>query len=261
MQSIRNILLFSLIFLFGSFQAVNESKFHVKTVVIDAGHGGKDPGAISGSVREKDIVLKIALELGRIIEENMNDVRVVYTRKSDVFIGLYERANIANQSNANVFISIHCNAVESSAAYGTESWVMGTHKNEANLEIAMKENAVITLEDNYLEKYDGFDPNSPEAHIIFQLFQNANQDQSLDLAARIEDQFKNRADRKSRGVKQAGFLVLWKTTMPSVLVEAGFLSNPAERDYLNSKSGQVYLASAIFRAFRDYKTDIEEDAN
>lgn len=257
-KSIKIIFILSAILLFSSFEQFDDSKFHVKTVIIDAGHGGKDPGTMGGGIKEKDIALKIALELGRIIRENLPDVKVIYTRSTDVFIGLYERADIANNNNANVFISIHCNATKGASAYGTESWVMGTHKNEANLEVAMKENKVISLEDNYLEKYDGFDPNSPEAHIIFSLFQNAYLSQSLNLAAKIEDQFQNRVGRKSRGVKQAGFLVLWKTSMPSVLIETGFLSNPDERSYLNSKTGQVYLASAIFRAFRDFKFELEE---
>ncbi len=256
-KSTKIILLLSFIFLLSSFQSLNDSKFHVKTIVIDAGHGGKDPGTIGSGIMEKDIALKIALEVGRIIEENLPDVEIIYTRKTDEFIGLYERAAIANKHNANVFISIHCNAVANATAYGTESWVMGTHKNEANLELSMKENSVVTMEDDYLEKYDGFDPNSPEGHIIFSLFQNAYLEQSLNLAAKVESQFQNRVNRKSRGVKQAGFLVLWKTSMPSILVESGFLSNPAEREYLNSKTGQVYLASAIFRAFRDFKIEIE----
>lgn len=256
-KSTKIIVLLAFIFLLSSFQSLNDSKFHVKTVVIDAGHGGKDPGTIGAGTKEKDIALKISLELGRIIEENLPDVKVIYTRTNDVFVELHERASIANQNNANVFISIHCNAVSNATAYGTESWVMGTHKNDANLELAKKENAVVTLEDNYLEKYDGFDPNSPEGHIIFSLFQNAYLEQSLNLAAKVENQFKNRVQRKSRGVKQAGFLVLWKTSMPSILVESGFLSNPAEREYLRSNTGQVYLASAIFRAFRDFKDEIE----
>ncbi|MEA3495984.1 MAG: N-acetylmuramoyl-L-alanine amidase [Bacteroidota bacterium] len=259
MKYYRILILLSIIFVFSSFQTLNDSKFHVKTIVIDAGHGGKDPGAISAGIKEKDVALSIAKKLGDIIEENLDDVKVIYTRKTDVFIGLYERARIANNQSANVFISIHCNAVRSTNAYGTETFVMGVHKNEKNLSVAMKENSVIKMEENYLDKYDGFDPSSPEAHIIFSLVQNAYTEQSLNLASKIEDQFKNRVHRKSRGVKQAGFLVLWETTMPSVLIETGFLSNANERKYLTSDIGQVYIASAIFRAFRNFKTELEEN--
>ncbi len=261
MKLIKILLLVTLISTSMSFQPLNDSKFHVKTLVIDAGHGGKDPGTMGGGIKEKDIALSIALELGRIINENLPEVKVLYTRSKDEFIGLYDRANFANENNANVFISIHCNAEKSCTAYGTESWVMGTHKSNDNLELAMKENSVILLEEDYNEKYEGFDPNSSEAHIIFSLYQNAYLDQSLDLASRIEDQFHSRVGRNSRGVKQAGFLVLWKTSMPSVLIETGFLSNSKEREYLNSKTGQVYIASAIFRAFRDFKVQIEETEN
>jgi len=257
--NISKFFVFIIIFFFlSAFQTLNKSKFYVKTIVIDAGHGGKDPGANYGGVNEKDINLRIALELGRMIQENMSDVKVVYTRSTDVFIELFQRPEIAHASNANVFISIHCNANENSAAKGTETYVMGNHKTAANLKVAMAENSVIKMEDNYLEKYESFDPNSPEAYIIFTLFQDANQDQSLNLAAKVEKEFSESASRTSKGVKQAGFLVLWKNSMPSVLVETGFISNAEERNYLNSKTGQVQTASAIFRAFREYKTEFEE---
>ena len=242
-----------------AFQPLNKSRDYVKTVVIDPGHGGKDPGCVFGTMYEKDIALEISLELGRIIRETLPDVKVVYTRNKDEFIGLFERAEIANKSNANVFISIHVNANANTAAIGTETWVMGLHKSDANLKQAMRENSVIYLEDNYVEKYDGFDPNSPEAFIIFSLYQDAFLEQSLILADKIENEFVNRVQRKSRGVKQAGFLVLWKTSMPSVLVETGFISNKEDRDFISSKTGQVYLASAIFRAFRDFKKELESN--
>jgi N-acetylmuramoyl-L-alanine amidase len=253
--SIVSIFIVSL--LLSAHQPYESGDFHLKTVVIDPGHGGKDPGCLSSGIKEKEIVLKVALELGRIIEENMKNVRIVYTRKTDVFVELHERANIANKNNAHVFVSIHVNADGSARTNGTETFTMGIHKNTANLEVAKRENAVVTLEDNYLEKYDGFDPNSPESHIIFSLFQNAYLEQSLSLAVKIEDQFANRVQRKSRGVKQAGFLVLWRTSMPSVLVELGFLTNPAERNFLSSTDGQVYMASAIYRALKDYKEELE----
>ena len=248
-----------LLMILSAFQPLNKSRDYVKTVVIDPGHGGKDPGCVFGTMYEKDIALEISLELGRIIRETLPDVKVVYTRNKDEFIGLFERAEIANKSNANVFISIHVNANANTAAIGTETWVMGLHKSDANLKQAMRENSVIYLEDNYVEKYDGFDPNSPEAFIIFSLYQDAFLEQSLILADKIENEFVNRVQRKSRGVKQAGFLVLWKTSMPSVLVETGFISNKEDRDFISSKTGQVYLASAIFRAFRDFKKELESN--
>lgn len=252
------ILNFILIIIFlCSFQTLNSSKFYVKTIVIDAGHGGHDPGAVYGGVNEKDIALAITLELGRIISENMPDVKVLYTRDKDEFIGLKERAEFANKNNANVFVSIHCNASDNTTAYGTETFVMGVHKNQDNLNLAIKENSVIQLEDDYLEKYEGFDPNSPEAYIIFSLYQDAFLNQSLNLAAKVEHDFSTRVDRKSRGVKQAGLVVLWRSSMPSILVETGFISNQNEKEYLTSKTGQVYLASAIFRAFRSYRKEIE----
>lgn len=232
----------------------------LRTVVIDAGHGGHDPGAIGKVAREKEIALKIALKLGSYIEQNIPGVKVIYTRKTDVFIELYRRAEIANQAGADLFISIHCNAAKSVKAYGTETFAMGLHKSAANLEVARKENASILLEDNYEIQYEGFDPNSAEAYTLFSLFQNAYLDQSLNLASKIQYQFRERAGRHDRGVKQAGFLVLWRTSMPGILVESGFLSNADEENFLNSEKGQDYIASALFRAFRDYKLEVDKDA-
>jgi len=231
----------------------------ITTVVIDAGHGGKDPGAMGKHSKEKDITLAIALKTGKYIEENFDDVKVIYTRKTDEFIELYKRAEIANKNSADFFISIHCNSNNSSRPYGSETFVMGLHKNDANLNVAMKENAAILMEDNKGEKYEGFDANSPESYIKFSLFQDIYLDQSTDMATRIQEQFKNRVGRKDRGVYQAGFLVLWRTAMPGVLIELGFLSNPTEEKFLLSKDGQVYLASAIYRAFKAYKKDYEKE--
>ncbi|WP_230471373.1 MULTISPECIES: N-acetylmuramoyl-L-alanine amidase family protein [Hymenobacter] len=232
------------------------TKFHLRTVVLDAGHGGKDRGCAGVSAREANVSLKIILELGHLIEENMPDVRVVYTRKTDVFVELADRSGIANRHNADLFISVHCNAGPS-AAYGTEVWTMGLHKTEANLAVAKRENAVILQEDNYKERYNGFDPNSPQSQILFSLYQSAHVTNSLRFAQKVERQFRTNVGRHSRGVKQAGFLVLWKSTMPSVLIEAGFLTNRNEERYLNDKSGQSYMASGIYRAFRDYKSELE----
>lgn len=225
--------------------------------MIDAGHGGKDPGTSGKVTKEKDISLKVALELGSLIEKYMPDVEVIYTRKDNTFVELYDRAKIANKNGAQLFISVHCNAVGNPATKGTETWVMGLHTSKGNLEVSKRENSVILLEDNYEEKYEGFDPNSPESHILFSLYQNAYLSNSLDLAERIETQFKNRVDRNSRGVKQAGFIVLWKTSMPSVLVEIGFLSNETEEMYLSDEYGRTLIASGIFRAVRDYKQNLE----
>ncbi len=230
----------------------------VRTVVIDPGHGGREPGAVGRRSMEKDIALAIGLKLGQYIRENIPDVEVIFTRDSDVFVPLHERAQIANDNNADLFISIHCNSTVNSLAQGTETFVMGLHRSQANLEVARRENKSILYEDDYLETYDGFDPNSPEANIIFALYQNAYLDQSLQMASLVQQQFRDRARRIDRGVKQAGFLVLYQIAMPGILIETGFLSNPAEEQYLMSESGQAYIASAIFRAFRDYKE--EQDA-
>jgi N-acetylmuramoyl-L-alanine amidase len=246
-----NILLLCGIFAF------DNPKNTVRVVVIDAGHGGNDPGALGKNSREKDIVLAIALKVGKYIEENFSDVKVIYTRDKDVFIPLHERANIANEAKADLFISIHANWSEISKVTGTETYALGAHRSEQNLEVVMKENSVITLEEDYTLHYEGFDPNSAESYIIFSLMQNIHLDQSLAFATAVQDQFRERAMRVDRGVKQDIFIVLWRTTMPSVLIETGFISNPTEEKYLNSEEGQTYLASAIFRAFKDYKLDIE----
>ncbi|TVR80239.1 MAG: N-acetylmuramoyl-L-alanine amidase [Chitinophagaceae bacterium] len=241
-----------------STKAEHQNGYKLRTVVIDPGHGGRDPGAIGvGGIKEKDVALAVALKLGSYINQYLPDVKVLYTRETDKFVALHERANIANKANADLFISIHANATNSRSANGTETFVLGLHRSAQNLEVAKRENSVILLEDNYVERYDGFDPTSPEGHIIFSLFQDAYLEQSIHFASKVEDQFENRALRRSRGVKQAGFLVLYQTTMPSVLVELGFLTNPAEARYLGSEEGQSFLASALFRAFREYKEEIE----
>ena len=230
---------------------------HIRTVVIDPGHGGKDPGAQYGNAREKDIVLDISLKLGNYIKANYPEVKVIYTRDRDFFVPLYQRASIANKNDADLFISIHVNAVEKGMVQGTETYILGQHRTKDNLEVAKKENAVILLEDNYRTTYEGFDPNSPESYIMFELVQDEYLEQSAMLASAVQEQFRERARRIDRSVKQSGFLVLRQTTMPSILIEAGFLSHPSERNYLMSESGRDYLASAIFRAFREYKKKVE----
>lgn len=231
----------------------------ITTVVIDAGHGGKDTGALGAISKEKDLNLTVALLTGDYIKKNLPDVKVIYTRERDVFVALDERAAIANRSNADVFISIHCNSTDSkgASAVGAETFVLGEHKNAANLEVAKKENSSILLEEHADEKYGDFDLDSPEAYIALSLFQKEYLNQSLQLASNVQQQFTKRVGRKDRGVQQAGFLVLWKTAMPSILIELGFISNAAEERFLASADGQTYMASAIYRAFRDFKASFE----
>ncbi|MDR2408063.1 MAG: N-acetylmuramoyl-L-alanine amidase [Bacteroidales bacterium] len=222
----------------------------VKVVVIDAGHGGHDPGAIGiTGVKEKDVVLSIALKVGNMIEKN-TDVKVIYTRKTDVFVELYKRAQMANNNHADMFISIHCNSVENnSVATGAETFVMGLDKSQANLAIAQKENSAILSEKNHESNYGGFDPTSPEAYIIFSLYQNVYLNQSINLAAAIQSEFKTICKLQDRGVKQGALLVLWRSAMPSVLIETGFLSNKQEEAYLASEKGQTELSLAIYNGF------------
>ena len=239
------------------FLAENQ-KEGISVVVIDPGHGGRDLGASFGNVLEKNIVLDIAIKLGTTIKENYPDVKVVYTRTTDVFIPLYKRAEIANKNEADLFISIHVNAVGARSVQGTETFVLGLHRNDDNLEVAKKENAVILLEDDYNTTYEGFDPNSPESYIMFETMQEEFQGQSVMLASSIQNEFRDYAKRIDRSVKMAGFLVLRETTMPSVLIETGFISHNGERQYLSSEAGRTRLAYAIFRAFREYKSNIEQ---
>ncbi|MDD3876895.1 MAG: N-acetylmuramoyl-L-alanine amidase [Bacteroidales bacterium] len=256
----RFILIFSVIFIASVvvvFSQSTDKKQRIRTVVIDAGHGGHDPGAVGSKYKEKDIALAIALKFGGYIEQNMPDIKVAYTRKTDEFIELHRRAQIANQSKADLFISIHCNAARNRQAYGAETFVMGIHRSQENLEVAKLENAVILLEDNVNDVYEGFDPNSPESNIIFSLFQNIHLDQSLLFARKVQDQFRERVGREDRGVKQAGFWVLYKAAATGILIETGFVSNPEEEEFLGSEQGQAFMASAIFRAFKEYKERIE----
>lgn len=253
------ILLLLFAFCFASKKGYAQSDHYtIKTVVIDAGHGGKDPGAVGKSVKEKDVVLSIALKLGGYIEKYFPSIKVIYTRKTDVFIPLGTRSDIANHNKADLFISIHANANNNPKIRGTETYTLGLHKTKENLEVAMKENAVMLYEDDYSTKYEGFDPNNPASYIIFNLMQGINRDKSISLAELTEFQFKTRVGRHSRGVREAGFWVLKQVSMPSILVEVGFVSNPTEGKYLKNNSNQDYLASAIFRAFRDYYNKVEE---
>lgn len=229
----------------------------LRTVVIDPGHGGHDSGCHGSSAYEKHVALGVSLKLGALIEKYFPDVKVIFTRKTDVFVELYRRAQIANENKADLFICIHCNSGPKSA-YGAETFVMGLHKTDDNLNVARRENAVILQEDNYEKRYDGFDPNSPEAHIVFSLYQNAYLYQSLYFADKLQQEFKNNAKRHNRGVKQAGFLVLYRTTMPAVLIETGFLTHAEEEKFLKSESGQNKMAHSILKAFQKYKSWVDE---
>ncbi|GAB2597391.1 hypothetical protein GCM10027190_51830 [Spirosoma areae] len=238
----------------------NEAPNQVRTVVLDAGHGGKDPGTHGRYAKEKTINLDLILQLGRKIKAKHPNIRVIYTRASDRFVDLYERGAIANRNRADLFISIHCNASPSSSrVYGTETYTLGLHKTERNLDVARRENAVILQEKNYQQTYKGFDPNSPLATIMLANYQHAFMGSSINFAQKIERSFRYNADRKSNGVKQAGFIVLWKATMPSVLIETGYLTNPTEEDYLRSDEGQEEMSTAIYKAFVQYKQEIEAE--
>lgn len=259
----------------------------VKTIVIDAGHGGKDPGCNGDIQKEKDVALGIALKLGELIEKNLPDVKVVYTRKTDVFVELEERAQIANRNNADLFISIHCNAASTYAItkdkngkvhyktfkdkkgkvhkvevhnprpFGSATYVMGINNEKGKLNTAKRENASMLLEENYQKTYNGFDPESDEAYIVMSLWTGAFVGQSADLASKIQDEYVKKAGRVDKGVQRQSIWVLWRTAMPSILTEVGFLTNPEEEKFLGSEKGQKYMASALFRAVRSYKDEAE----
>ena len=225
-------------------------------VVIDPGHGGHDPGAIGRRGKEKNINLNVALKVGQLIQNNCNDVKVIYTRKTDVFIPLDRRAQIANNAKADLFISIHTNSIaRGRTVRGAETYTLGLHRTEENLEVAKKENSVILIEDNYEQRYAGFNPNSSESYIIFEFVQDKNMEKSVKLATLIQKQFKNTAKRIDKGVHQAGFLVLRATSMPSVLVELGYISTPDEEQYLLSDAGTTALSNSIYKAFLNYKRE------
>lgn len=231
-------------------------------VVIDAGHGGHDPGAVGRISKEKNINLKVALKLGRQIEQNCPDVKVIYTRKRDVFIPLNRRAEIANDAKADLFISIHTNSLANNkTAKGASTWTLGLAKSQANLEVAKRENAVILYEDDYKTRYAGFNPNSAESYIIFEFMQDKYMSQSVHLASLVQTHFRQTCKRNDRGVHQAGFLVLKASAMPSILVELGFISTPEEERYLNTENGTTSLANGIYRAFLTYKSEQELGRN
>jgi N-acetylmuramoyl-L-alanine amidase len=284
--SIKVLVLFCFGIIFSSFHVSKIGK-GIKIVVIDAGHGGKDPGCNGAVHNEKEVTLAIALKLGKLIEDKLKDVKVIYTRTTDVFVELEERAQIANRNNADLFISIHCNAAAkyvtykdkngktqyktwkdkkgkihkketvNPVPYGSETYVMGLKNEKGKMEVAKRENASMLLEDNYEKTYNGFDPNSDEAYIIMSLTTSAYVEQSAKFASYIQKEYKEKAGRIDKGVQRQSIWVLWRTAMPSILTEVGFLTNPIEEKFLGSDKGQTYLASAIFRALRNYKNEIE----
>ena len=234
----------------------------IRTVVIDAGHGGKDPGAVGKIAKEKDIALAIALKLGKYIEENIPDVKVIYTRKTDMYPKLIERANIANEAEADLFISIHVNALDNKPnTKGTMTLVLGQHRAEENFDVAVRENSVILLEEDYEITYEGFDPRSTESYIMFSVMQKTYFKQSIEFGDYVQDQFRDRAGRKDLGVREQGLLVLAQTSMPGVLVETGFITNEEEEKYLLTQYGQEIIASAIYRGFKEYKEEIDRRSN
>lgn len=255
--------IFILSFSVSSVAQTGDRKF---VVVIDPGHGGRDAGALGLRIYEKTINLNVALKLGKLIENNFDDVKVVYTRKADVLVELKDRAIIANKAKADLFISVHTNSLAKSnksrtSVSGASTYTLGLHNSEENLEVAKRENSVILLEDNYSTRYEGFDPNSTESYIIFELIQGKHLEQSVNFASIIQKEFIKTANRKDMGVRQAGLLVLRETSMPAVLVELDFICNPTEEKYMTTDNGQEKLARSIYNAFVDYKADYDRKQN
>ena len=235
-------------------------------VVIDAGHGGRDAGALGNRAKEKDINLGVALKLGRLIRNNVQGVKVVYTRDKDVYLTLQERANIANRVEGDLFISIHTNSIDKKSpnrktVAGASTWTLGLHRSKENLEVAKRENSVIYLENDFSTRYEGFDPNSTESYIIFEFMQYKHMEQSINFASDIQHEFVSEAGRVDRGVRQAGFWVLAKTSMPAVLVELDFICNPTQEEFLSSENGQTKMARAIYNAFVKYTSDYDRKQN
>ena len=259
--------LFLLLFLGVYFPFLTIQNAHAQnsqfTVVIDPGHGGKDPGALGSVAKEKDIVLSVGLKLGKLIEQNHPDVKVIYTRDSDRFVELNKRAEIANKAHADLFISIHCNALDrrKTSPQGVETFVLGLHRSKDNLDVAKAENAVIMYEDDYSVKYEGFNPNEPESYIIFEFMANEFLSQSVHLATLVQNKLITNSKRVNRNVRQAGFLVLREVAMPSILIELGYISNRNEENYLKSESGQTSLASSIYQGFKDYKREYDKKSH
>jgi N-acetylmuramoyl-L-alanine amidase len=252
-MSIKTFFLLCFILPFLNIVSFGQAKDRIAKVVIDAGHGGSMPGAVSRLCKEKDINLKVALRIGKLISENFEDVTVIYTRKSDETVEVYKRAEIANKQKADLFISIHCNSVDNKIASGVETFVMGLGKTEESMAIAKKENADLLLEKDYKTNYSDFDPNSPEAYIVFSLYSSAYLNNSAILASKVQKHLINNTKMKDRTVQQAGFWVLYRVAMPSILIELGFISNVEEEKYLIREDAQEVLAVSIYNAFVEYK--------
>lgn len=242
----------------GFHQPREMKKCKIKKIILDAGHGGEDSGAVGKFSKEKDIALQVTLALGNLIKKHMKDVQVIYTRQQDKFITIYQRSKMANKNNPDLFISIHCNASnQNKNSHGVEIYTMGLEKSKQSLNVAKRENSVILLEDNFENNYQGVNPYSPESHILFSLYQNVYSEHSLKLAECIQIGFSKHTKLKRRGIKQDTFIVLWKTIAPSVVVEIGFITNPEEEKYLNTEKGQHEIVTSIFEGIRKYKADIE----
>lgn len=233
------------------------------TVVIDPGHGGKDPGAIGSTSKEKDIVLGVGKKLGEMIKKNHNDVRIIYTRDTDRFVELNKRAEVANKAHADLFISLHCNALDKRkrSPQGVETFVLGLHRSSDNLEVAKSENSVILYEQDYTTKYQGFDPNEPESYIMFEFMADQYLQQSVSFATLVQNRLVNNSKRINRNVRQAGFLVLREVGMPSVLVELGYITNADDERFMKSDNGQTSLANSVYLAFKDYKHEYDKKNN
>lgn len=260
LKRIKGVLVFALCLTFFSSNGAPAAPKKQWVLVIDAGHGGKDPGCHGRRYKEKDIALAVALKFGHYIEQNDPDVKVIYTRQTDTFVPLNERAEIANRNHADLFICIHCNANKNTDAAGAATYVMGLAKSNGNLEVSKRENASILYEKNYKQTYDGFDPNSDEATVLFAMYQNVHLQESVNLSTLIQDEYAKRINRTDNGVKQAGFLVLWRTAMPSILTEIGFLTNRDEERKIGSQKGEDQIAEAIFLAFEQYKAGKDKAA-
>jgi N-acetylmuramoyl-L-alanine amidase len=257
LKKLFRILLLSFLSLTTVFSVFANKTEDTFILVLDAGHGGKDPGALGKKGKEKNINLAVTKLAGKYISEKHPDVKVVYTRERDVFVELDQRANIANKAKANLFISIHTNWASVASARGSEVYTFGITRNKENMEVAKRENSVIRLEDNYEERYEGYDPDSPESIIIFEFMQGEFAKQSIDFAEFVQKELRNCVQWNSRGKKQAGYLVLRKSTMPRILIELDFITNPASEDFLLSDAGQKKYARAICNAFTKYKTDYD----
>lgn len=255
---LKYLLVFVSVLSFHQTQCQELDNYSIRTIVIDPGHGGKDPGALGKYCQEKEITLKLAKKIGKLISESYPEIKIEYTRNDDSFLALRDRSKFANEHNADLFLSVHCNSFPKNRnVCGIETFIMGLHKSEDNLNVAMRENAVITYEENYESKYEGYDPNSEESFIIFSMLQNSYFEQSLSFASLVQGQVLQNTQFKDRGVRQAGFWVLVGTTMPSILIEAGYISNTKDEAYIRSEKGQNAFAQSIFNAFKAYKEDVD----